>query len=813
MRRAGRLLRVAAAVAASCVIFLLLHSAGHSAQTSQPSPDGSANLRSGLELARQGLLEQAAAELRQHVADWPQDAKGHYYLGRVLAQIAKTKDSPYADAIAALETALRLDPSQAAVQMQLADIYGERRPGVFQPDRTLAIYEDLLRSHPDRYDVRMRFVKWIFDGEVRLSRSGDPGRVLQDSAWAMDVARFHLDKVIDQAPVGSPAFMEARNYLGEVLFRMGDWDAARATFESLIADQQAALVNPAPAWSSIGHCRWRRKEFAAAAEAFRKAFDLAPSTLHLYDLMLAYDGMGGYPGDLPERYRFPLRPEAVDRANPPALRFTDIAPKLQIDKLAGAGPCGWADYDGDGDHDLMACGCDTFCTLYRAEGSRFTDATLKAGLGRLEPGFGLAWADYDNDGDPDAYIARNGWNGPSRNSLLRNDGNGTFTDVAAAARVDDAGSSFHAAWFDYDRDGWLDLFVSNGVYLDGSANQLYRNKGDGTFANVTQQAGLTEAPGYGTIGVALGDVDGDGWPDIFLHGRSTYNRLYRNNHDGTFSDVAARAGVRGAGTQNGYIALFSDLDSDGDLDIFTGSLAPWEQVVEGYRAGYQPGPLEHIPRFYRNNGDATFTDDSVKAGLMYPLGIMAGSIADLDNDGYQDIYLGTGNPELRRLEPNIFYHNRAGKVFEDLTRHTGTGTLGKGHGITFIDWDRDGDLDMYAELGGFYHGDWWHSAFFLNEAGNRNHWLQVKLEQPARNRDAIGATVTVVAGPWRQIQVLTAGRGFGSTDPPLLHFGLGAARKVDSVTVVWPDGERQTLPEQAADRLITIRKAEAQKKM
>src|SRR5262249_29958455 len=153
----------------------------------------------------------------------------------------------------------------------------------------------------------------------------------------------------------------------------------------------------------------------------------------------------------------------------------------------------------------------------------FVDATLEAKLGRLEPGFGAVWADYDNDGDPDLYIARNGWNGAAANSLLRNNGDGTFTEVGAQAGVADTGSSFHAQWFDYNRDGWLDLVVSNGVYVDGSTNQLYRNNGDGTFTNVTAAAGMAEKPWYGTIGVAIADYDGDGWPDVFYHGRLTPN--------------------------------------------------------------------------------------------------------------------------------------------------------------------------------------------------------------------------------------------------------------------------------------------------
>jgi hypothetical protein len=654
------------------------------------------------------------------------------------------------------------------------------------------------------------FGRMLLTSEVRLVRPGDPRRPLQDSGWAMDLARFQFQKAIDLAPRESDASIEARTLLGEVQFRSGEWDATRATFEELMRDFPRRGLDFAPAWETIGHALLRQKRMAEAAEALRRSVELGPSNARRFVLRQAWEAQGGYPKDFPEAARFELRPEAVDPKDPPALKFTDIAPKVGIDKLSGAGPCGWADYNGDGRYDLISCGCDNFCSLFRAAGGGFVESTLEAGLGRLEPGFGSAWADYDNDGDPDLYIARNGWNGPAPNSLLRNNGDGTFTDVADQAGVNDKGSSFHTAWFDFDRDGWLDLVVSNGVYVDGSSNHVYRNRGDGTFEDVTGRAGLTVPPKYGTIGVALGDYDADGWPDIFYHGRMEANRLFRNNGDGTFTDMAARAGVLGPGTQNGFIAFFSDLDSDGDLDLFTGSLALWDQVLAGYQPGSKDGPVDDIPRFYRNEGNGRFTDVSLEAGLRYPLGVMAGGIADLDNDGFQDIYLGTGNPEVRRLEPNIFLHNRGGRRFEDLTRFTGLGAVDKGHGITFLDWDGDGDLEIYASLGGFFHGDWARSAFYLNEAGNRNNWMSVRLSQPLRNRDAIGAHVTVTARALRQVQVVTAGRGFGSTDPPVLHFGLGKLERVESLDIVWPDGVRQRLVNLKANRTVEVVRKEAQ---
>jgi len=801
---------VAIAIAVAVVLALVhIHMTACSPGITQ-DPAGSVeareHLRKGIELARQGLFDGAAAELRSYLAAAPQDAEGHFQLGRSLLEIAIRRKSPLTEAVSELEEALRLDPAHDHVRLQLADVYARRIPGTFNPDRMVKLFEDLLQRHPVRFDMRLRFAKLIFSSEVRLARKGDATRVLQDSAWAMDLAAFHLEKVLDQAPRDSDDAVEARTWLAEAQFRSGEWDACRATLEYLLSSFSDRRLNLAPGWNSLGHCLYRKGDYKAAAEAFRKAFDLSPGAVYQYDIMLAYDKLGGYPKDLPERYRFPLREEKYDPANPPNLRFTDIAPRLHVDKYAGAGPCGWADYNLDGRLDLIACGCDTFCTLYRATKDGFEDATLEAKLGRTEPGFGSAWADYDNDGDPDLFISRNGWNGPAPDSLLRNNGDGTFADVAAEAGVADPGSGFHSAWFDYDRDGWLDLVVSNGVYVDGSTNQLYHNNRDGTFTNATAAAGLAEAPWYGTIGVALGDYDDDGWPDIFYHGRMTPNRLYRNNRDGTFTNVAERAGVAGPGTENAYIAFFADFDSDGDLDIWTGSLDLWENVVAAYRSDYRTGPLDNIPRLYRNNGDGTFADASLTAGFRYPVGIMAAGIADLDNDGYIDIYLGTGNPELRRVEPNLLYHNRGGQTFEEMSRFAGLRNLGKGHGRAFHDWDSDGDLDIYASFGGFFHGDRWHTALYVNELGNRNHWLQVKLRQPEKNRDAIGARVLLVAGGFRQVQEVTANRGFASTDPPILHFGLGGRRAVDRLEIRWPDGARQTVERPKVDRLMTIRR-------
>ncbi len=615
------------------------------------------------------------------------------------------------------------------------------------------LFEGILRENPALTDVRLRYAAWLAAGEVHLKVPGKAGRVTLDSAWTMDAARAQIEKVLDQLPPESPEVAGAHLLLANVLMMSGAWsDSVRETgmvltrFGPLNAEQRLMAL------SIEGQSLYRQRMYKEAIAAFRAAYDISHANRPLWDIYQCSLGLGGYPADLPAAYRFPLRPEPAGRDLPPPPRFRDIAPQLGIDKFAGAGPASWADFDGDGLYDLLACGCDTFCSLFRNEGKRFRDVTLQAGLGDAESGFGAPWGDYDGDGRPDLYIARNGWNGPAPDSL-------------------------------------------------------YHNRGDGTFENATVAAGLKEDPFRGTIGVAIGHYDGDGWPDIFVNGRMRPNRLYHNRHDGTFEEVAQSAGVEGNGRQNGYVALFSDLDSDGDLDILTTSLAPWENVLAGYRSDYKPVPDNDLPRLYRNDGHGRFTDVSEQAGFIYPIGIMAANTADVDNDGYIDIYFGTGDPDLRRLEPNILYQNTGKGSYVDRTRSAGVGNLGKGHGITFIDWDGDGDLEIFAELGGFYHGDLWHSAFYLNETPKRNHYLEVDLGQVGPNRLAVGAGVTVKAGRLTIYQEVTAGRGFGSSDPPTLHFGLGQNRAIDLLRVRWPDGTAVDYPPPAPDRRIQIRRA------
>ncbi len=781
------------------------------------------HLQRGMELARQGQDSGAVAEFRECIAIDPKDERPHLQLGRLLAaKLRREGKVPTKEVVAELKEAVRLNPDDLQAAFELADIVKERNIGTYDQDLTVQLFEKILKANPSLYDVRLRYGTWLAIGEVRLTIPAKD-KASRDSGWTMDMARLQLEKVLDQVSPDSEQAKVANFMLAHVLMKMGQWpELVNQTkmilqrFPDLPADRKWQTAG------MLGHGYLRQELYKQALEAFKQEYDLGGGNRALWDIHLAEEGLQvpGWtvyqeerytdsPKDLPEKYRFPIRPEQFGKdLPPPGPRFRDIGKETGIGRIAGAGPGSWADYDQDGRWDLVACGCDTFCALYRNLGNKFADVTLAAGLERVDPSFGAVWGDYDGDGYPDLYIARDGWNGPGPDTLLHNRGNGTFEDVTKKAGIDEPGSGFNVVWFDYDKDGWLDLLVTNGVTLDPNINHLYRNRGDGTFENVTEKAGLMEEPQGGTIGVAVGDYDQDGWPDIFFQGRYRPNRLYHNLGNGKFVDIAREAGVAGDGMQNGFMALASDIDSDGDLDIITTSVARWDVVLAGMRSDYVPAHDPDQVRIYRNDGNLKFTEIGWESGFKYPIGPMAANAGDLDNDGHLDLFFATGTPDIRRLEPDVLYMNNGHGYFVDRTRSAGVGTLGKGHGVTMLDWDGDGDLEIYAVTGGFYHGDLWETPFYLNEGPNKNHWLEVELSQDGHNRQAVGAAVTVLSGDLKQYQEVRNGRGFGSSDPPILHYGLGQNVRIEKLTVRWPDNTIISYPPPPVDTKIRIRKGD-----
>jgi hypothetical protein len=369
-----------------------------------------------------------------------------------------------------------------------------------------------------------------------------------------------------------------------------------------------------------------------------------------------------------------------------------------------------------------------------------------------------------------------------RMSLLRNNGNGTFTDVTVEAGLDAAVNSISAMWADYDNDGFLDLFVC----CERQPNRLYHNRGDGTFEEVAPKAGVM-GTGKHTKGAA------------WLNGTGT---LYRNNRNGTFTDVSAQLGIDGP--KAGFACWAWDYDNDGWPDIFA---TCYEKTVGDIVKGLLGKPHSlATSKLYRNLEGKGFQDVTQEAGLDMVFATMGCNFADFDNDGFLDIYLGTGDPGLSTLIPNRMFRNLGGKRFVEITGSSGTGHLQKGHGVACGDWDRDGNIDIAIELGGAIPGDQYHNVLFQNP-GQGNNSITVKLVGKKTNRAAIGARIKVVTSgehPLTLYRHVTSGSSFGS-NPLEQTIGVGKADTVALLEIYWPTtGTTQTFRDVKANQFIEI---------
>ena len=510
-------------------------------------------------------------------------------------------------------------------------------------------------------------------------------------------------------------------------------------------------------------------------------------------LNLSHMVAGSYPEGVPDRWL--LSPSSLSSGGELG-RFRDRAPALGLDLRGNAGAAVLEDFDGDGDLDVMIAsqGADDHLRYFRNDGDgTFTERTEAAGLEGLAGGLKLEQADYDNDGDVDVLVLRGGWQAYGiPNSLLRNDGDGTFTDVTERAGLLSYHPTQTAAWGDADNDGDLDLFVGNET--DPSPTSLshptayYRNDGDGTFTEASAATGLSmEAYVKGAV---WGDVDDDGRLDLYVSILGDANRLYRNagpSGDGTwtFEEVAAEAGV--AGPARSFGADFLDYDDDGDLDLFVASLGVTPSMSASEILGI--GQPSQTPVLYRNRGDGSFAEVTAEVGLDRPVMVTGSNHGDLDGDGYPDLLLGTGGPDMRALFPTRAFRNVGGERFEDVTAAAGVGHVGKGGGVSFGDVDNDGDQDVYVVYGGAYEGDVFRNALYENP-GHGHGWLTLRLEGREANRSGVGARIRVVVetpeGEEREIhQRAGTGASFGSSSLQQ-EIGLGDAESVRSVRIRWP---------------------------
>jgi hypothetical protein len=555
-----------------------------------------------------------------------------------------------------------------------------------------------------------------------------------------------------------------------------------------------------------------------AAEIYAGLYAKNPADLGVRWLLnIAHMTLGEYPHKVPPAALIP--PSAFAPENNIG-RFTDraVAVGLGVMGLAGGGIV--EDLNGDNLLDIVVSSWDLEGQLrlfMNAGDGTFTDQTDAAGLTGLFGGLNLRQADYDNDGLVDLLVLRGAWFGAEGlhpNSLLRNMGDGTFLDVTERAGLFNRHPTQTAAWADFNNDGFLDLFIGNEStrgkmtpFLGderGRSSQhsceLYLNQGNGTFIDVAALAGAA-ITGF-VKGVSWGDYDNDGRMDLYISRLRESNILLHNegvDGDGVpqFSDVTKKAGV--AEPLYSFPTWFWDYDNDGYEDIF----------VSGYRAKSADIAAEYLgkphggerPRLYRNNGDGTFSDVGRDIGLDKILYSMGCNYGDLDNDGWLDFYVGTGDPDFRLLVPNRMFRNDAGQ-FQEITISGGFGHLQKGHGIGFGDIDNDGDQDVHAVMGGAYSGDMAANVLFENP-GHGHHWIKLILQGTRSNRMAVGARVVLFVGDRRIYSRVSPGASFGG-NPYRRELGLAAFKQVEVLRVEWPSGLVQEFTNVIADQAYQL---------
>jgi enediyne biosynthesis protein E4 len=539
-------------------------------------------------------------------------------------------------------------------------------------------------------------------------------------------------------------------------------------------------------------------------------------------------------------------PEEQPSPTPVSIHFTEIGQQagLTLKNVCGTadkryiveakgGSLAAFDYDRDGDMDLYIVNGSTLAgfppesaprnALYQNAGdATFSDVAAAAGTDDERWGMGAVAADYDNDGDPDLYVTNFGGN-----RLYQNAGDGTFSDYAPDAGVADERWSTGAAWGDYDNDGDVDLYVANYIDFDidfipkgadagmwrglevmfgprgliGAADALYRNQGDGTFADGTVESGVTDH--YKRYGFAplFSDLDRDGDQDIFVANDAGPNMLYRNQGDGTFKEAAVEAAVaflESGDSQACMGAASADYDNDGDFDLY----------VTNFALDYNT--------LYQNDGQGFFADVTANAGLVYPTWSLVGwgtGFADFDNDGWQDLFAANGHvyPQVEQLErgssygqTNQLFSNQGDGTFKDASAEAGPGfAIAKSsRGSAFADFDNDGDIDIAV------HNLDSTPSLLRNDSATDHHWLIVRTEGVESNRDGIGALVRIETDTGTQLREIRAGSSFLAQDDIRAHFGLGQTSIVKRIEVRWPSGRVDSIHEIVADRIIAIREGQ-----
>jgi len=517
-------------------------------------------------------------------------------------------------------------------------------------------------------------------------------------------------------------------------------------------------------------------------------------------LNIAYMTLGNYPDSVPGPYLIPgLSKTPATKTKP----FIDVAAEAGIKLNSRAGGTIAEDFNNDGYLDIVTSGTELDDHMHYFQNNQdgtFTDRSETSGLQRFTGGLNIQQTDYNNDGRMDIFILRGAWKkngfGNQPSSLLRNNGDGTFTDVTIPSGLLFYHPTQAAVWADYNNDGWLDVFVgaegfNNGESVNIHRSMLYLNNHNGTFSEAGHRSHC-DVMSY-VKGVTSADFNHDGWPDIFISTMDGRKYLLKNKgivgNIPDFEDVTGASGIL-ANTSSTFTTWFFDYNNDGWQDILIADYkfdAPLGYYAAAEALG-KPVPKAGTIYLYKNNHDGTFTDVSKQAGLDKVVFSMGANFGDIDNDGFADLYFGTGNPDFGSLIPNKLFRNIGGERFEDITNISGTGNLQKGHGVAFADFRNRGLQDIFIEMGGAYKGDEYASALYMNPGQNGNNWISLKAEGVKSNRPAIGSHIKVTFadnGIKRSVyRDVNSGGSFGSS-PVALEIGLGHVKVIGELEITW----------------------------
>ena len=661
----------------------------------------------------------------------------------------------------------------------------------------------LAKIHKANFNKENTFcpeAELVFFDSMLVVSQGNPYRSLVVNYYkSMSLLKFGDEKkAIDLLEDVLPQVVESKKNVYQTLATLGMANVRLAERQNCVKNHSVESCILPIANTGIHKIQTGSRR---AVQVYEKMLEMNPTDYETRWLLnIAYMTLGEYPSRVPAQYL--IAGLDKDPSNISIKPFVDVAPNVALDIQNKAGGAIVDDFDNDGYLDVITSdwGLDGAMHYFKNNGDgSLVDVSEKAGLSKFKGGLNILQADYNNDGFLDILVLRGAWMagpfGKQPNSLLRNNGDGTFNDVTMQSGLYSLHPTQAGVWRDFNNDGWLDLFIGNESVQNGERHgcELFMSNRNGKFTNVAVEAGCNI--NAFVKGVTAGDYDNDGWQDLFLSTTNGPKILLKNKGvvQGKiyFEDVTEKAGLDQLLVST-FPTWFWDYDNDGWEDLFVSGYQFDRTLAYSVATDVMKIPNTAARMYlFRNNHDGTFKDVSVETGLSRCVFAMGSNFGDIDNDGYPDMYLGTGNPDYQSLVPNRLYKNVGGKAFADVTVSGRVGNLQKGHGVAMSDIDNDGDQDIFIEVGGAYPGDSYNNSLYLNPGQNDNRWIYLTLKGQQNNRSAIGTKVEVSFrenGVKRVVhQVVSSGGSFGSS-ALRREIGIGQATVIDEIKVTWGGG-------------------------